>query len=191
MTAAIEDIAFEVPIFQGELVEVTARVVEVGRTSMRVRVEVRKESPIDGTSELCTVGHFTMISMPATAAPPSSRPWRADGDRADRRAPTRPRSGSRAAAGRCCSRPVLGSGMAFLDGTVVNVALPRIGEDLDAGVAGLQWIVNGYTLTLAALILLGGSLGDRFGRRRIFVLGVVVVRRRLAALRGRAQRRRC
>ena len=51
------------PIFQGELVEVSARVVEVGRTSMRVRVEVRKESPIDGTRELCTVGHFTMISM--------------------------------------------------------------------------------------------------------------------------------
>jgi len=68
---------------------------------------------------------------------------------------------------------VLGSGMAFLDSTVVNVALPRIGEDLDAGIAGLQWTVNAYTLTLAALILLGGSLGDRFGRRRVFVLGVV------------------
>ena len=68
---------------------------------------------------------------------------------------------------------VLGSGMAFLDGTVVNVALPTIGEDLDAGMAGLQWIVNGYMLTLASLILLGGSLGDRFGRRRVFVIGVV------------------
>ena len=63
VTRAIENIAFQVPILQGELVEVYARVVEVGRTSMRVRVEVRKESPIDGTSELCTVGHFTMISM--------------------------------------------------------------------------------------------------------------------------------
>ena len=68
---------------------------------------------------------------------------------------------------------VLGSGMAFLDSTVVNVALPRIGEDLDAGIAGLQWTVNAYTLTLAALILLGGSLGDRYGRRRVFVVGVV------------------
>ena len=68
---------------------------------------------------------------------------------------------------------VLGSGLAFVDATVVNVALPAIGEDLDAGMAGLQWTVNAYTLTLAALILLGGSLGDRFGRRRVFVVGVV------------------
>ncbi|GAB3266311.1 MFS transporter [Kineosporia babensis] len=67
---------------------------------------------------------------------------------------------------------VLGSAVVSLDATVVNVALPTIGQDLDAGVAGLQWTVNGYALTLAALILLGGSLGDRFGRRRIFVLGV-------------------
>ena len=68
---------------------------------------------------------------------------------------------------------VLGSGMAFLDATVVNVALPTIGTQLDTSVAGLQWIVNGYTLTLASLILIGGSLGDRFGRRRIFLVGVV------------------
>ncbi len=68
---------------------------------------------------------------------------------------------------------VLGSGLAFLDATVVNVALPRIGRDLDADISGLQWTINAYTLTLAALILLGGSLGDRFGRRRIFVVGVV------------------
>jgi EmrB/QacA subfamily drug resistance transporter len=68
---------------------------------------------------------------------------------------------------------VLGSGMAFLDGTVVNVALPHIGADLGGGVAGLQWTINAYTLTLASLILLGGSLGDRFGRRRVFVIGVV------------------
>lgn len=65
----------------------------------------------------------------------------------------------------------LGSGMAFLDATVVNVALPTIGRDLDADLAALQWTVNGYTLTLAAFILLGGALGDRFGRRRLFVLG--------------------
>ena len=67
---------------------------------------------------------------------------------------------------------VLGSGLAFLDGTVVNVALPAIGEDLGATTSSLQWILNGYLLTLASLILLGGSLGDRYGRRRIFVFGV-------------------
>ncbi|MEU0336420.1 MFS transporter [Streptomyces sp. NPDC006193] len=67
---------------------------------------------------------------------------------------------------------VLGSGMALLDSTVVNVALPRIGRDLDASLAALQWTVNAYMVTLAGLILLGGSLGDRYGRRRIFVLGV-------------------
>ncbi|MFI0356056.1 MFS transporter [Actinomadura sp. 9N407] len=68
---------------------------------------------------------------------------------------------------------VLGSSVASLDATVVNVALPRLARDLDAGMAGLQWTVNAYTLTLAGFILLGGSLGDRFGRRRIFVIGVV------------------
>ncbi len=67
---------------------------------------------------------------------------------------------------------VLGSGMALLDGTVVNVALIRIGDDLDASLAELQWITNGYLLALASLILLGGSLGDRFGRRKVFVVGV-------------------
>lgn len=68
---------------------------------------------------------------------------------------------------------VLGSSMALLDSTVVNVALPRIGRDLDAGLAALQWTVNAYMLTLAGLILLGGSLGDRYGRRKVFVIGVV------------------
>ena len=68
---------------------------------------------------------------------------------------------------------ILGSGMASLDGTVVNVALPRIGNDLNAGLTALQWTVNAYTLTLAGLLLLGGSLGDRLGRRRVFVLGVM------------------
>jgi EmrB/QacA subfamily drug resistance transporter len=67
---------------------------------------------------------------------------------------------------------IAGSGMAFLDSTVVNVALPKIGEDLNASTSALQWILNGYLLTLASLILLGGSLGDRLGRRRIFQLGV-------------------
>ncbi|MET8448624.1 MFS transporter [Streptomyces sp. NPDC005209] len=68
---------------------------------------------------------------------------------------------------------VLGSSMAMLDSTVVNVALPRIGEDLNASLGALQWTVNAYMVTLAGLILLGGSLGDQYGRRRIFVLGVV------------------
>jgi EmrB/QacA subfamily drug resistance transporter len=67
----------------------------------------------------------------------------------------------------------LGSGMAMLDGTVVNVALRTIGEDLGASLAQLQWITNAYLLLLASLILLGGSFGDRFGRRRVFVVGVV------------------
>ncbi|MDX3231240.1 MFS transporter [Streptomyces sp. ME19-01-6] len=63
--------------------------------------------------------------------------------------------------------------MALLDSTVVNVALPRIGLDLNADLAVLQWTVNAYMLTLAGLILLGGALGDRFGRRRVFLVGVV------------------
>ena len=68
---------------------------------------------------------------------------------------------------------VLGSSLTFVDATVVNIALPVIGEDLDAGLAALTWTVNAYTLTLACLILLGGSLGDRLGRRRVFIVGVV------------------
>ncbi|HET6634053.1 MAG TPA: DHA2 family efflux MFS transporter permease subunit [Streptomyces sp.] len=68
---------------------------------------------------------------------------------------------------------VLGSAMGFLDATVVNVALPAIGRELGAGVSALQWVLDGYLLTLAALILLGGSLADHYGRRRIFSLGVV------------------
>jgi len=67
---------------------------------------------------------------------------------------------------------VLGSAMAFIDMTVVNIALPHIGRSLSAGTAGLQWTVNGYSLSLTALLLLGGSLGDRFGRRRVFTIGV-------------------
>jgi EmrB/QacA subfamily drug resistance transporter len=68
---------------------------------------------------------------------------------------------------------VLGSSLAMLDATIVNVALPRIGGEFGASVAGLQWTVNAYTLTLAGLILLGGSLGDRYGRRRVYLIGVV------------------
>jgi len=69
---------------------------------------------------------------------------------------------------------ILGSGIAFLDGSIVTLALPAIDDDLGAGVAGLQWVVNGYTLALAGLILVGGSLGDRLGRRSVYVAGVTL-----------------
>jgi len=68
---------------------------------------------------------------------------------------------------------ILGSGLALLDTTVVNVALPHIGKTLGASMDGLQWTVGAYTLVLAALVLLGGALGDRFGRRRVFLVGAV------------------
>jgi EmrB/QacA subfamily drug resistance transporter len=68
---------------------------------------------------------------------------------------------------------ILGSGIALLDGTVVNVALPTIQRALGGGLAAQQWVVNGYLLTLGSLILVGGSLGDLFGERRIFTIGVV------------------
>ncbi len=67
---------------------------------------------------------------------------------------------------------VLGSGMALIDTTVVGIALPTIGRSFAASVGTLQWIVTGYTLTLAALLLLGGSLGDRYGRRLVFCIGI-------------------
>lgn len=67
---------------------------------------------------------------------------------------------------------VLGSGIASLDATVVGLALPTIGRQFHTGLSDLQWVVTGYTLTLAALMLLGGALGDRFGRRRVFSIGV-------------------
>jgi len=66
---------------------------------------------------------------------------------------------------------ILGSGVAILDSTVVNVALPVLGRDLGASLTGLQWTVDGYLLTLSALLLVGGSLGDRWGRRIVFVVG--------------------
>jgi MFS family permease len=85
---------------------------------------------------------------------------------------------------------VLGSGMAFLDATVVNIALPAIGEDLDASLASLQWTVNAYALTLAGLILIGGSLGDHLGRRRVFVWGSSGSRWRRCCARSRRRSRR-
>jgi EmrB/QacA subfamily drug resistance transporter len=68
---------------------------------------------------------------------------------------------------------VLGSGIAALDATVVSIALPSIGREFGTGVGALQWVVSGYTLTLAAFLLVGGSLGDRIGRRRVYGIGVV------------------
>src|SRR6478735_1326863 len=63
--------------------------------------------------------------------------------------------------------------MAMLDATVVNVALPHIGKEFHSSVSGLQWVLNGYLVALASLILLGGALGDRFGRRAVFMVGTV------------------
>ena len=68
---------------------------------------------------------------------------------------------------------VLGSAMASIDATVVGIALPAIGRDFHAGLASLQWVVTAYTLTLAGLLLLAGALGDRYGRRKVFLIGVV------------------
>ena len=64
--------------------------------------------------------------------------------------------------------------MIFLDNTVGNTALPSIARDLNASMSTLQWVVDGYTLILAGLLLLGGTMGDRFGRRRFFTLGMVI-----------------
>jgi MFS family permease len=69
---------------------------------------------------------------------------------------------------------ILGSSMAFIDGTVVNVALPVLQTELHATATDVQWVVEAYSLFLAALILVGGSLGDHFGRRRVFAIGIVL-----------------
>ena len=68
---------------------------------------------------------------------------------------------------------ILGSTIVFLDATVVQVALPALSDDLDAGLADQQWVVEAYLLALVTLLLVGGSLGDQFGRRRMFVMGLV------------------
>src|SRR6476659_9416002 len=68
---------------------------------------------------------------------------------------------------------ILGSGAVFLEGSVVSVALPSIGRDFGLGMAGLQWVMNGYLLTLSALILFGGALGDRYSRAHVFALGLI------------------
>jgi MFS family permease len=69
---------------------------------------------------------------------------------------------------------IVGSSMAFIDGSVVNIALPAIQQALHADAAATQWIVNAYLLLLGALVLIGGSAADLYGRRRIFILGVAV-----------------
>src|ERR671936_1134072 len=70
---------------------------------------------------------------------------------------------------------ILGTSMAFIDGTVVNVALPALQRSLNATVLDVQWVVEAYSLPLAALLLVGGSLGDHYGWRRIFLIGLVVL----------------
>src|SRR5262244_554535 len=69
---------------------------------------------------------------------------------------------------------ILGSSMAFIDGTVVNVALPALQSALHATVSQVQWVVESYALLLSSLLLLGGSLGDLYGRAKVFLVGVVV-----------------
>src|SRR6201997_1257691 len=69
---------------------------------------------------------------------------------------------------------ILGSSMAFIDGTVVNVALPALQNALNATVTDVQWVIEAYSLLLSALLLVGGSLGDRYGRRHVFVIGIII-----------------
>ncbi len=66
-----------------------------------------------------------------------------------------------------------GSAIVFLDATVVNVALPHIGTDLHGNLSAMQWVLDAYLVTLTSLLLLGGSLGDLYGRRRVFIIGVL------------------
>src|SRR5580704_16697735 len=81
---------------------------------------------------------------------------------------------SQASGGIVLAATILGSSMAFIDGTVVNVALPALQDALHASIADVQWVVESYTLMLAALLLVGGALGDIFGRRRVYIAGVAV-----------------
>src|SRR3979411_3203403 len=69
---------------------------------------------------------------------------------------------------------ILASSMTFIDGTVVNVALPALQADLHATITDVQWVIEAYALFLGALILVGGSLGDQFGRKRVFLCGVLL-----------------
>ena len=77
----------------------------------------------------------------------------------------------------------LATAMLMLDIAVVNTALPKIASSLDAGISGIQWVVDAYTVALAAVVLTSGSIADRFGRRRVFVAGLVALHRGVAAVR--------
>lgn len=110
--------------------------------------------------------------------PGSETRFAASNDAPDVASDTHKRSGDgltvRSATGRwVLLATILGSAVASIDSTVVTIALPRIGRDLNASFAGLQWLVTGYTLTLASLILFSGAAGDRLGRRRVFIVGVI------------------
>ena len=85
----------------------------------------------------------------------------------------------------------LGVLMIVLDTTIVNVALPSIRADLGFSETSLVWVVNAYMLTFGGFLLLGGRLGDLYGQRRLFLLGIIAVHARLAGLRARRTRRRC
>ncbi len=106
----------------------------------------------------------------AQPAPAVHRPWFPHGQEAGRRPCDAPCA--REARPFVLAATILGSAMAFIDGTVVNIALPAMQRALGADIATLQWVVNAYALMLGALILTGGALGDRFGRRRVFVIGI-------------------
>ena len=84
---------------------------------------------------------------------------------------------------------ILASSMAFIDGTVVNVALPALQKNLQATAIGMQWVVEAYSLLLSALLLVGGSLGDHYGRKRVFLMGVSHLRSGFCLVRTRAQYR--
>ncbi len=89
----------------------------------------------------------------------------------------------------CLLATVLGSGMEFIDGTVVNVALPALQRSLGASGAQVQWVVEAYALFLSALLLVGGALGDRYGLRKIYTIGIVVFAVGFGLVRSRANHR--
>src|SRR5688572_20187704 len=91
-----------------------------------------------------------------------------------RSAPAAGEAATPAARAMTLAATVLGSSMAFIDGTVVNVALPAMQEHLAASTAAVQWVMTAYLLTLGALVLLGGAGADRYGRRRVFIIGVAL-----------------
>ena len=121
-----------------------------------------------------------MDMMTARSRAGTSRPLAAGQDRADRAmsAPAAPGTAGGLALASARGRwvllaTVLGSAIASIDATVVGIALPAIGRDFRAGLTALQWVVTAYTLTLAGLLLIAGALGDKYGRKRIFLAGVV------------------